>query len=119
MPWQQGFQYAWKLFWESFFKTLAMNLVVAFLIAALFLLFGNPATNSFLFSFYETIIRWNISSWNKSIDKIFEAIIFFSAVAMGYLSLSIWFLANAFQYFNLKEIVEATDLKNKVNNMGR
>jgi uncharacterized membrane protein SpoIIM required for sporulation len=114
----ESFQTAWKYYWGSIVKNIGLNLIIVSLIATLFAILGNPYTSNVLFGYYKNIIEWNISLGEESLSKIYFSTQFFITCFVSLLSISIWFISNAMQYFSLREIHKAIDLEKRVNEIG-
>ena len=65
----------------------------------LFLILGNPYSSNILFGYYKEIIEWNISLSSDALSKIYFSTQFFITCFISLLSIAIWFIGNAIQYF--------------------
>ncbi|MEN9522877.1 MAG: hypothetical protein RL065_1254, partial [Bacteroidota bacterium] len=75
-------------------------------------------SSNLLFGYYKYIIDWNLSLSEDSLSKIYFSSQFFITCFISLLSISIWFISNAVQYFSLREIHTAIDLEKRVNEIG-
>ena len=88
------------------------------MILSLFLILGNPYSSNILFGYYKQIIEWNISLSSDALSKIYFSTQFFITCFISLLSIAIWFIGNAIQYFSLREIHKAVDLEKRVQEIG-
>jgi uncharacterized membrane protein SpoIIM required for sporulation len=114
----ESFQLAWKYYWGSIVKNVGLNLIIVAMILSLFLILGNPYSSNILFGYYKEIIEWNISLSSDALSKIYFSTQFFITCFISLLSIAIWFIGNAIQYFSLREIHKAVDLEKRVQEIG-